>query len=346
MPVSDNISFETRITFRSYLSSFSGFQPCNISVTSVSPLVILTKLPVLQPVIDNICGETYTMADCFSSVCEGLKINSVGSFGSFALGDSPSEPLFLVEEALGAMLDKFFIAQPKYYLKFSMFRRAYNSLVPSFVTERHQPRLPLKTKFATDMAFRRVAESRINILRQIIPQQYMLDNHLLYRASYFSENDPLKTRFSDKWGADVRMDLQSVETLGRALLKKQIHVYLFQQAMKSGIDANDYLSQPSKETRNMHSMLFRKRFIDQFLRDLEVDFKLDRVEAEDRIIKLEQSTRAKLLFYLIAFVHYQHGPAKCREFVDEFVILGRLTENYSHKGLLELSSEFKPKFSY
>ncbi|KAG7805765.1 hypothetical protein KL921_005297 [Ogataea angusta] len=228
-----------------------------------------------------------------------------------------------------------------------MLRRFYQTLVPSFALRVHQPVPSLRTKFHHNMQFRRKAESRIKILRQIIPTEYMLDDNLLYYCIYFRDHARLKTRLQGVGGSDVRIDLENIQMLGRQILRKRTYMYLFNEALKAEqAGPTDDLFDFPRNLRRMANVHNRKEFIDQFLRALETDFKLDRISEDQEVVKLEQETRPTVLLYVVGFIHCQHGEQKCAEFVDEFVIKGRLSQAYTHRGLLEIAKDDRPQFTY
>ncbi|KAG7823388.1 hypothetical protein KL909_003411 [Ogataea angusta] len=228
-----------------------------------------------------------------------------------------------------------------------MLRRFYQTLVPSFALRVHQPVPSLRTKFHHNMQFRRKAESRIKILRQIIPTEYMLDDNLLYYCIYFRDHARLKTRLQGVGGSDVRIDLENIQMLGRQILRKRTYMYLFNEALKAEqAGPTDDLFDFPRNLRRMANVHNRKEFIDQFLRALETDFKLDRISEDQEVVKLEQETRPTVLLYVVGFIHCQHGEQKCAEFVDEFVIKGRLSRAYTHRGLLEIAKDDRPQFTY
>ncbi|KAG7696093.1 hypothetical protein KL933_003967 [Ogataea haglerorum] len=228
-----------------------------------------------------------------------------------------------------------------------MLRRFYQTLVPSFALQIRQPAPSLRTKFHHNMQFRRKAESRIKILRQIIPTEYMLDDYLLYYCVYFREHARLKTRIHGLGGSDVRIDLENIQMLGRHILRKRTYMYLFNEALKAEQAApTDDLFDFPRNLRRMSSVHNRTEFIEQFLRAFETDFRLDRLSEDQEVVKLEQKTRPTILLYIVGFVHCQYGEQACAEFVDEFVIKGRLSKMYTHRGLLEIAKEDRPRFSY
>ncbi|KAG7754150.1 hypothetical protein KL911_002626 [Ogataea haglerorum] len=228
-----------------------------------------------------------------------------------------------------------------------MLRRFYQTLVPSFALQIRQPAPSLRTKFHHNMQFRRKAESRIKILRQIIPTEYMLDDYLLYYCVYFREHARLKTRIHGLGGSDVRIDLENIQMLGRHILRKRTYMYLFNEALKAEQAApTDDLFDFPRNLRRMSSVHNRTEFIEQFLRAFETEFRLDRLSEDQEVVKLEQKTRPTILLYIVGFVHCQYGEQACAEFVDEFVIKGRLSKTYTHRGLLEIAKEDRPRFSY
>ncbi|ESW97868.1 hypothetical protein KL918_003252 [Ogataea parapolymorpha] len=228
-----------------------------------------------------------------------------------------------------------------------MLRRFYQTLVPSFALQVRQPVPSLRTKFHHNMQFRRKAESRIKLLRQIIPSEYMLDDYLLYYCIYFREHARLKTRLQGVGGSDVRIDLENIQMLGRHILRKRTYMYLFKEALKAEqAGSTDDLFDFPRNLRRMSNVHNRREFIDQFLRAFETDFKLDRLSEDQEVVKLEQETRPTILLYVVGFIHCQYGEQMCAEFVDEFVIKGRLAKAYTHRGLLEIAKDNRPQFSY
>ncbi|KAH3678037.1 hypothetical protein OGATHE_000692 [Ogataea polymorpha] len=122
-------------------------------------------------------------------------------------------------------------------------------------------------------------------------------------------------------------------------------MYLFNEALnvEQASPADDLFDFP-RTLRRMSNVHNRREFIDQFLRAFETDFKLDRLSEDQQVVKLEQHTRPTILLYVIGFIHCQYGEQMGAEFVDEFVIKGRLAKTYSHRGLLEIAKDNRPQF--
>ncbi|ODV83890.1 hypothetical protein CANARDRAFT_19079 [[Candida] arabinofermentans NRRL YB-2248] len=212
--------------------------------------------------------------------------------------------------------------------------RCYHIQTPSILPCLKSVEKPLSYKYNNYLEFRKKADSRIKILNEIIPVEFKLDNHLLLRCIYtYEQSHPIKTKLVDNlWlGADVSIENDNVKKLGEKLLKQRVLNYTFQTQITHRddevdevdvvvFDKLDLFDSVLEKSYKLTSLTNRVSFINQFLKKLESNSKLDLSLDTYKLIKLEENKRHKIIWFVIGFIYYQYGFNKCVLFIDEKII--------------------------
>lgn len=223
------------------------------------------------------------------------------------------------------------------------FARQIHQFEPS-VLSRRTPKLSQEFKYRRLVPFKSKAQSRINILKRIIPEEYQLKDELLFKCLYFESVNTIQLKNTDESDESLRISQSKLLIHGQQLLSHEIFNYVYKRfkgyALTDGIPIFDLMGDMRATIGLMNNFENRKRFIDQFLHDLDNDDNLDVeiFQGFPRQIKLQLSSRHKIIPAVIGCMNLELGPAKCSEFTREFVIQGRQSsvKDYTHKGLREL----------
>ncbi|VEU20538.1 DEKNAAC101396 [Brettanomyces naardenensis] len=201
----------------------------------------------------------------------------------------------------------------------------------------------MEYKYRHVIGFRRRADSRISIIKQILPLEYQMSDFVLFNCIYFGSDNMLRTRYRDEYDRGVSIQQEKVVILGERLLGQGISRYVFESIKNEGEDILDLLGQVRETSRKMNAFGTRSHFIRQFVNKLESKDQLDvGLRFNSQVpIKIESSVRHKVVPALVGFVRLEQGPEKCDEFIQEFVIQGRQSrkKEYEHKGFSELYKE-------
>lgn len=206
----------------------------------------------------------------------------------------------------------------------------------------------LSYKYNKFLGFRQKADTRIGILRKIIPREYRMNDMILFNCIYFDPCNIIQTKHVDQFHEPVFLPQKKVVLLGEKTLGHELEKFAFRlltEQNRAAFEKDDNLSldlfSDARELAGqMNSMAVRRTFISQFLNMyedkglLEVDVK----DAKSVSIKIPEDVRQKVLTALIGFMALQVAPEKFNEFVAEFIIKGRHSKKkkYKHKGLYEL----------
>lgn len=212
--------------------------------------------------------------------------------------------------------------------------------IPPVVSNIELKRPPLKTPFKYDhvIRFRHKADSRTRIVNEILPQEFRLSTKLVFQAVYF--NNDLNFLYKDPH--PIRVDQDRILHLGSDLLILR----LYHNLLKNRPESNPIELIDSINPFEINTLKIRHDFINQFNQILDSRNFLSKITINPKLtktIKIEKFTRHKVLPMLIGLVHCQHGSKASEKFIDEWVIQGKwsTTENYNHKGLLEIYTDKK-----
>ncbi|GMF54619.1 unnamed protein product [[Candida] boidinii] len=219
-------------------------------------------------------------------------------------------------------------------------KRSYNILSsPQLDIPGRPPNIKtLQWKFDNLIFFKHKADDRIELLKSIIPEEYKLDDFILFKCLYDQdENDAAKCYYKDDFGAPVYINSENIKFLGRRMLKLCVVKDSVRPEVNRDTGEIDRFSVFDKmngrmfKNYDMCNVDYRYKFIEQFIT----------VISGKDAIKIETKSRARILVNIIGYMYFQLGSEKCSEFVNEFVINGRYStiKNYRHKGLKEIYDE-------
>lgn len=198
----------------------------------------------------------------------------------------------------------------------------------------------LKTSFKYDHVprFRHKADSRTQIIHSILPEEFKLSSKMLFQSIYFDKN----LTFTYKDLQIVKVSQDQILEIGSNLLIIRLYKVLLQN--RPEIDPIILLD--SINPLDINTLRIRHNFVNQFNQLLDSKNLLSKMKANSKIprtIKIEKTTRHKVLPMLIGLIYFKYGLTKSSKFIDEWVIRGRWsnTEKYNHKGLLEIYTDKK-----
>lgn len=192
--------------------------------------------------------------------------------------------------------------------------------------------------YENNVGFRKKANSRISILKKIVPEEYLMDDYILFNCLYFSPDNTVKMRHIDPMFGSIKVPQTKVVNLGSKYLHNRVSSFVMADLSKNNSDKLDLLEQVRRTAFVMDSARLRTLFINQFLHQFDIDGQLDQEASgrDTRAIKIDQSVRLKVLPALVGFMRTELPSGQCDLFIDEFVLKGRGSEKYTHKGLEEL----------
>lgn len=219
-------------------------------------------------------------------------------------------------------------------------KRSYNILsFPQLDITSKPPNIKtLQWKFDNSIFFKHKADDRIELLKSIIPEEYKLDDFILFKCLYDQDaKDTAKCYYTDNYGAPVYINSDNIKLIGRRLLK----LCVVKDSVKPEVNRDtgeidrfsvfDEMNGRMFKNYNMCNVDNRYKFIEQFIT----------VISGKDTIKIETKSRARVLVNVIGYMYFQLGSEKCSEFINEFVINGRYStiKSYKHKGLKEIYDE-------
>ena len=205
--------------------------------------------------------------------------------------------------------------------------------------------LPTLYRYERVNKFRHKASSRINILKNIIPKEFEISDDLLFICSYFKDDINLIRKDVEL----VKVEQGRILELGENLLNLRLYnVLLFNNNNNNNNDDDNNVMNKldSIDPRKYNTWQIRYKFINQFNEILDSKDLLSKISFNNYqlTIKLEQSSRDKILFMIIGIIYCQFGNLKSNKFIDNWIIRGRWSnEIYKHKGLMEIYTDLKLK---
>lgn len=172
----------------------------------------------------------------------------------------------------------------------------------------------------------------------MLPDEFKLSNRMLFYSIYFDHD--IKLVYKDPKPIDIEQT--RILDLGSNLLMLRIyHTLLTNRPETDPIELIDKV-----DPTEINTLKIRHDFINQFNQILDSKNLLSKISINSTLlktIKIEKSTRHKVLPMLIGLVHCQYGYEQSKKFIDEWVIRGKWStvESYSHRGLLEIYTDKK-----
>lgn len=213
------------------------------------------------------------------------------------------------------------------------------------------PRFSLSYKYNKFVQFRQKADSRINFLRMIIPEEYQVSNTILFNCVYFDPCNIIQTQHKDQFHDPVFLEQSKVLLLGKMALNHELEKFVLwllgrknqAELEKNGNFSLDMLSEVPRMVKTINNTAVRRKFISQFLNVYENKKLLDEDTETTTSIKIPEDIRHKVIPALLGFMILQIDSEKFSEFVLEFLIRGRDSKKkkYKHKGLYELSKRYR-----
>lgn len=204
--------------------------------------------------------------------------------------------------------------------------------------ENKRPPLKVPFKYEHVPRFRHKADSRTRIINNMLPDEFKLSNRMLFYSIYFDHD--IKLVYKDPKPIDIEQT--RILDLGSNLLMLRIyHTLLTNRPETDPIELIDKV-----DPTEINTLKIRHDFINQFNQILDSKNLLSKISINSTLlktIKIEKSTRHKVLPMLIGLVHCQYGYEQSKKFIDEWVIRGKWStvESYSHRGLLEIYTDKK-----
>lgn len=217
---------------------------------------------------------------------------------------------------------------------------ALSKYLPPVLANIENKRPPLKVPFKYEHVprFRHKADSRTRIINNMLPDEFKLSSKMLFYSIYF--DDDIHLFF--KGPNPISVEQTRILDLGSNLLMLRLYnILLTNRPETNPIELIDSIN-----PMEINTLKIRHDFINQFNQILDSKNLLSKIAINSSIlktIKIERSTRHKVLPMLIGLVHCQYGYSKSKKFIDEWVIRGKWSteERYNHKGLLEIYTDKK-----
>ncbi|KAG0673538.1 hypothetical protein C6P40_002746 [Pichia californica] len=180
--------------------------------------------------------------------------------------------------------------------------------------EMKKPILNIPFKYNHVIRFRHKADSRTHIINSLLPNEFKLSTKFLFKSIYF-HND-LKFIYKDL--KLIKINQNKILEIGSNLLILRLYLNL----LKNRSELNSIKLLDSINPFEFNTLKIRHDFINQFNQILDSKNLLSKIKINSKIIntiKIEKSTRHKVLPMLIGLIHCQYGSEKSKKFIDEWV---------------------------
>lgn len=191
-------------------------------------------------------------------------------------------------------------------------------------------------KFNHNLKFRHKFNSRLNILNEILPKQFKLSDHMLFKCLYLDNQITFDIHYDSQL---LSIEQNKIIELGSSLLILRLYNYL----LNNRPDFKPIQLVDIVNPMQINTLKIRHDFINQFNSILDSKNKLVKIKASKtsshlRTLKIVKTERHKLVFMLIGLIHFQYGMEMSKVFVDDWIIKGNLNSGngFDHKGMIQL----------